>query len=264
MKKIKFGLLSCLCLIILSSCLTTKQTNLLREPKGDIPSYPQAKSIGEYTIKPGDELRIQITVPSDLSSTQSLFILFSSNSNYGSGADKIRTFSVSPEGTIYFPYLGTIHVQGKTTLEIREILEFRLNNGDFLKVEEGCLVNVSLDNRYFSVIGESGVGRYDIAKEQMTIFQALAQSRDINPYGDRAKIKIIRKTNLGSEIRTFDLRSEDIINSEYYYVQPNDVIYIQPLGRQFWGINSFGSIFALISTVATLGISIYSLIKNTK
>lgn len=262
MRKIKLGLLSCLCMIILSSCLTTKQTNLLKEPGGDIPSYPQAEAIGEYTIKPGDELRIQITLPSDLSSTQTLFSLFSSTNSQSGGSNKIRTFSVSPEGTIYFPYLGIIHVEKKTTLEIKEILEGRFNSNDFLNVEGSCIVHVSLDNRYFSVIGESGVGRYSIAKEQLTIFQALAQSGDVKSYGDRSKVKIIRQTNYGTEIRTFDLRSEAIINSEFYYVQPNDVIYIQPLGRQFWGISSFASIFALISTFATLGISIYTLVDK--
>jgi polysaccharide export outer membrane protein len=111
------------------------------------------------------------------------------------------------------------------------------------------------------VIGESRVGRYPIAKEQTTIYQALAQSQDINPYGDRSKVKIIRQTDSGTVVKTFDIRSKDIINSEFYYIQPNDVIYIQPLGRQFWGIDSFGAIFAIISTVASIGLVIYNFSK---
>jgi polysaccharide export outer membrane protein len=128
--------------------------------------------------------------------------------------------------------------------------------------QENCLVFVRLSNRYYSVMGESAAARYPMATEQLTIFQALAQSKDILPYGNRAQVRIIRNTPQGTQIKTFDLRSEEIINSEFYYVQPNDVIYIQPLGRQFWGIDSFQSIFGLVSTVASLGIVIFYFVQK--
>ncbi len=247
-------------MIAFSSCLTTKQTNLLRETgTGDIPAYQEIQSIGEYTIKPGDEIGVMISVPQQSFQTEALFSLFTSNSGGQRDDNKLRTLAVGPDGFIYFPYLKDIYVAGKTTLQIQQELETRINRD--LLVEEGCIVHVYLANRYFSVIGESSVGRYPIAKEQLTIFQALSQSKDIKQYGNRAKIKIIRQTENGSEIRTFDLRSEDIVNSAYYYVQPNDVIYVEPLGRQFWGVNSFASIFAIISTLTTLGVTIYNLTK---
>jgi Periplasmic protein involved in polysaccharide export len=257
MKKIKLFTVFILSVSLFSSCLTTRQTNLLSR---STPDYPRVGEIGEYTIKPGDELFIQISVSEENSATARLFRLFSSQ-NITDRSGKMSSLAVSPEGTIYFPYVGDISVVGKTTLDIQQDLEHVLNQ-ELFSEDESCIVYVRLNNRIFSVIGQSSVGNYAIAKEQLTIFQALSQSQDMKSYGNRAKVKILRQTESGTVIRTFDLRSEDIVNSEYYYVQPNDVIYIEPLGRQFWGISSFGAIFALISTVATLGLSTYNLIKK--
>ncbi len=255
------SLIICLVLpLCFTSCLTTKDTNLLKEAHN--PDYRNVESVSEYTLKPGDELRIMITVTpgneQGNDATERLFSLFSARNNTSESAgNDIRNISVNPSGKIYFPYLGEIPVQGKTTLEVQKILEDRLT----AEIIPGCYVRVLLSNRYFSVIGESRSGRYPIAKEQITIFQALAQSGDINPYGDRKNIKVLRQTEHGTVIKTFDLRSQDIINSEFYYIQPNDIIYIQSMSKQFWGIDSFGAIFAVVSTIASLGILIYSLIK---
>jgi len=136
-------------------------------------------------------------------------------------------------------------------------LEKRLNEG----IADDCFVRVSIENRFYSVIGEASAGRYPIIKEQMTIFQALAQSGGIKSFGDRKHVKIIRQIEGATMIKSFDLRSQDIINSEFYYIQPNDIIYVQPLGRQFLGLTSFGAVFAVVTTVVSLGLMIYNFVK---
>jgi len=257
MKKFRVLIVFISSVFLFSSCLTTRQTNLLSKSE---PHYPPVEAIGEYTIKPGDELLVQISVLEENSETARSLQLFFLRNNTNTTNSKLSSLAVSPEGTIYFPYIGDISVVGKTTLEIQTDLEKQLNQ-DLFAYDESCIVFVGLKNRYFSVIGESSAGNYPIAKEQTTIYQALSQSRDVASYGNRAKVQIIRQTETGTTIRTFDLRSKDLINSEFYYIQPNDVIYIRPLGRQFWGINSFGAIFAIVSTIATLGISVHNLTK---
>ena len=257
MKKIVFNILIVLQVLFFTSCLTTKQTNLLREPGGDIPSYPLSVPSEDYRVKQGDRLQVSITTNPLDELTTHLFSYFSSRNQVGAIDNSPNGFSVNSQGTIYFPYVGDIYVQGKTTLEIRMLIEKKINES----ISDDCIINVSLENRYYSVVGEAGVGRYPIAKEQMTIFQALAQSRDVKQYGDRSHVKIIRQMEDGTVINTFDLRSKDVVNSEFYYVQPNDVIYVQPLGRQFLGLNSFGSVFAVISTVLSFGFMVYRIIK---
>jgi polysaccharide export outer membrane protein len=235
-----------------SSCLTTHQTNLLREdaPIGD---GKRMEAIKEYRVCSGDEL--YISVVSLNPETNALFSSFSGGSGYSNGS-KLSSFTIFPDGTIDFPYMGAIYVKDKTTLEIKLMLEEKLQ-----VIAKDCAVQVSLGNRLFSVIGESGVGNHGIVKEKTTIFEALALAGDIQPYGDRAKVRIIRQTSTGTVVKTFEVRSQSLINSEYYYIQPNDVIYVQPMGRQFLGIDSFGAVFAFVSTLTSIGVMIYSFIK---
>jgi polysaccharide export outer membrane protein len=237
-----------------SSCLTTRQTNLLRED-APVGNGKGLEAIKEYRVCSGDELYISV-----FSLNQETNALFSSFSHEGGNnhimGSRLSSFTVFPDGTIDFPYMESIYVKDKTTLEIKLMLEEKLQ-----VIAKDCAVQVSLGNRMFSVIGESGVGMHGIVKEKTTIFEALALAGDIQPYGDRAKVKIIRQTSNGTIVKTFDIRSQSLVNSEYYYIQPNDVIYVQPMGRQFWGIDSFGAFFAFISTVSSIGLMIYGYIK---
>ena len=257
MKRIIISVLIVWQALLLTSCLTTKETNLLQKPGGGVPSYPRVEvPVEEYSVKMGDQLLVMITFNPLDASTFRLFTYFSTMS--GASGENERSFPVKPDGTIRFPYLGDIQVKGKTTLEIQQLIKDRID----ASISDDCIVKVSLENRYFSVIGESSQSRYPIAKEQLTIYQALAQCRDILPYGDRKHIKIVRQTDEGTLIKTFDIRSQSVINSEFYYIQPNDVIYIQPLGRKFLGIDSFGAVFAITSSIITLGLTIYHLVKQ--
>ena len=252
MKRIITNILIVLQVLFFTSCLTTRQTNLLQEPGRGIPSYPMVAAPEEYRVKIGDQLTIIVTPNPMDTRTAQLFSSFASLS----GADGRPGIPVHPDGTIHFPYLGNIYVRGKTTLEIQQLMERRMNES----VSEGCIVNVQLENRYYSVIGLSSAGRYEILKEKLTILQALAQSGDIQSYGDRRNVTIIRQVDNGTVIKSFDVRSRDIINSEFYYIQPNDIIYVEPLGRRFWGVDSFFSAVALASTAISIGFMIYNFI----
>ena len=245
-------------ILLLSSCLTTRQTNLLVDDGSYNKGTSEKEALSEYRICFGDELHI--SVKSLVPETNALFSLFSffdqgqgMHSQIGSS---LASFPVYADGTIDFPYLGSVSVIGKSTLEIQLMLEEKLK-----VITLDCAVRVSLSNRFFSVIGESSVGRYPIAKEKTTIYQALAQARDIRPYGDRTQVKIIRQTETGTMVKVFNVQSQEIINSEFYYIQPNDVIYVQPMSRQFWGMSSFGAVFTLISTAFSFGLTIYQLVK---
>ena len=255
MKRIIVNVLIVSQILFLTSCLSTRDTNLLQKPGGDIPAYSKFATPEEYRLKVGDQLSVVLTTsPADAPTTQ----LFSYFSSQYFGLDSRRALPVQPDGTIYFPYLGSIYVKGKTTMEVQQLLKQKIHQS----ISEYCVVKVYLENRYYSVVGEAGVvGRYLIPKEQMTIFQALAQCKDIQPYGDRKHLKIIRQIDNGTIIRSFDIRSRDVINSEFYYIQPNDVICIESMGRQFWGINSLGSAFAVFSTVISFGFMVYNLVK---
>ncbi|MDP4203455.1 MAG: hypothetical protein Q8861_12230, partial [Bacteroidota bacterium] len=118
---------------------------------------------------------------------------------------------------------------------------------------------VNLANAFFSVIGEGGNGRYPLIKEKLNIFEALAISGDLNSLANRKQIKILRQTQFGTVVKTFDVRSKDIMHTDFYYIQPNDVIYVQKLPSHFFGVTSWSSLLGTVSTTISLlllGISI--------
>ena len=259
MKNFKIGMVLLWLAIGLTSCLTTRQTNLLQSPGGGIPTFPQAKETEEYIIKPGDELAVQIRVPAASARGAAMFSIFARG---GSDDNKLYSLAVTPEGVIYFPFVGDIHVAGRTILDVQQ--EIQNSISQTILSEDGLFVYVSLANRSFSVIGESGVGRHSIVKEKMTIYQALSQSQDIRLYGNRTRVRIIRQTLSGTVIRTFDIRSKTIVNSEFYYIQPNDVIYVEPMSRQFLGLSSFSSIISTITGFLSVATLVYVIIDKTK
>lgn len=244
-------------IIGLSSCITSKDTNLLQDIKKDYSTIPPP---GEYRIIPGDILQIAVYVYDD-PETEELFRGYSPrlvNTREGSidyggwgsdgstdeGTDGITPITVYADGTINFPYLGRIFVQDLTLLEARNLLTSRLK-----EISKSAEANVTLRNNFFSVIGEADARRVTMRSNNMNIYQALATSGHLSDYSVRSKVNIIRQTKDGSIIKTFDLRSKDIMNTEFYYIQPNDVIYFpESKGKFFGATNNFVGFFGLVTS----------------
>ncbi|GAB6012667.1 polysaccharide biosynthesis/export family protein [Viscerimonas tarda] len=262
----------CLFLVLFAtffgSCVTPKDTNYLQDIKKGYPKEDVAPA--DYKIIPGDQLLLSVYTLKE--STRSLFAIYSANISslnsgnigvtaVGSGGGVAdlpnNVLNVYSNGTINIPYIGRIEVQNMTVFEAKKAIEdqFRVFYPD-------VSVDIALRNRSFFVLGEAGSSSIQMTSMRMTIYQALALSGTITPYGNRANVKIIRQTASGTEVKTFDLRSKDIVDSEYYYIQPNDVIYVQQMQRRFWGsITSFTSIFGFITGLAGM---ITLIVKLTK
>ena len=168
----------------------------------------------------------------------------------------LLSYVVQQDGTIELPYIGSVDVGGKTLEEIKEILEQQL--ADYVT---DVAVTVKLVNYYISILGEVTIpGRYPIYKQQMNIFQAIAMAGDIGDYGNRYKVQIIRPTPEGSVIKEFDLTDRTLVDSEFYYIMPNDVIYVEPMKGKFFAMNQFP--WALIIGTISTTILILSYIQQ--
>lgn len=250
------------CIIVsLSSCVTNKQTDLLQDIKLNHPQL--IVKAEEYKVIPGDQLSVVVYAWDQ--ETARMFSGYTPQFTYqgmnestgvsvGSqirgleNTGNIRPTNVYADGTINFPYIGKIYVQGLTMLQIKTILSKKLN-----EFAEGTMADVTLANRYFSVLGEAGANRITMTSTSMTIYQALAISSNIGPYGDRSKVTIIRQNENGSITKTFDLRSKEIIDTEFYYIQPNDVLYVPQTKSKFLGsTTSFTGMFGLLTSVASV------------
>ena len=95
----------------------------------------------------------------------------------------------------------------------------------------------------------------------MSIFQALALTGDFNEASDRKHIRIIRETDKGTTIMEFDIRPKSIIDSKYYYVYPNDIIYIQREFASFYKVNSYTSLLGIVGSSLSLFFSVLNYTK---
>lgn len=254
-KRIFYALITCLTgSWLLLSCITYKDINYLQPPNPDVIRYKDSVRFQEYKLQPGDRLNIVVHSLND--ETNKLFqtdATFGISAN-GSSDNDLFTYKIDDNGKLLFPYADGIDAGGKTVREVKFALE---NN---LKEHFGnCYVRVYLANTFFSVIGEGGNGRFPLLKEKLNIFEALAISGDLGTLADRKQLKIIRQTAKGTIVKTFDVRSKDILHSEFYYIQPNDVIYVQRVPSHFFGVTSWSALLGTVSatiSLVLLGISI--------
>jgi len=237
---------------LFSSCVTARKVNLLQPPGRGIPAYAEADSIEEYRLRVGDRLSIRV-----FSLDEEMNRLFNAGGG-GVQTHDLYTYLVDEAGTISLPNLDSVFVAGKTLRETRNLLIEKLT--PFFITTTPLDVDVRRVNRFYSVIGEARSGRFPINRERLNIFQALAQAGDVGAFGKRSKIRIIRETEEGAIVVTFDVRSEDIIHSQYFYIQDNDVIYIQPMPERMFGITNFTSLVSTILGTVTVGWMVYAFI----
>lgn len=138
----------------------------------------------------------------------------------------LQQYLVDNEGNVDFPVLGNIHLGGLTKGEAEQLIKEKLKP----QFRENPIVTVRMVNYKISVIGEvTRPGTFTISNEKVNLFEALAMAGDMTIYGIRDNVKLIREDNNGKrEIIKLDLNAQDILQSPYYYLQQNDILYITP------------------------------------
>lgn len=165
-------------------------------------------------------------------------------------------FAVDRHGNIRMPTLGELNVLGRTTEEIRGIVEEKLLK-DYFEKEANIFVTVKLAGIRYTMVGEIGSpGIKTELAEKLSVMQAIANSGGVPLTGDRTDIVIIRQYPGGQKIHHVDLTSIDAMKSPYYYLQPNDMIVVNPLpqkslGAGTTGLDSFRTILTVVTALAT-------------
>src|SRR5690606_34266264 len=166
-------------------------------------------------------------------------------------------FLVDLHGNIRVPVLGDINVLGYTTEEIEKLLEKKLLEEEF-KETANIFVSVKLTGLRYTVNGEVGrTGTQTLYQERVNIFEALANAGDIEVTGNREDVMIIRQYPQGQKIHHLNLLDVAVMESPYYYIQPNDIIYVKPLKQKSWGFGTTGR-----ETLITV-VSLASLLTTT-
>lgn len=173
----------------------------------------------------------------------------------------LQTYLVDNNGDVDFPVLGKLHLGGMTKSEAEAFLVDKLK-GSF-NVNELPIVNVRLVNYKVSILGEvSRPGTFTVANEKINLFEALALAGDMTIWGKRDNVKLLREDARGrKDIITLDLNRSDIINSPYFYLQQNDVLYVEPNKAKAKN-SDIGQSTTLIFSATSILISITNLLWN--
>ena len=180
-------------------------------------------------IQSGDLLDIKVTAFDE--NAVRPFNLYSMNNSTSTEQVNGQTAQLAPqgylvdnEGFIYFPVLGKLYIKGMTLAQLRADLEKRL-----LAYLTDPLVSIKQLNFNITVLGEvKKPGQYTNPSDKITVLQALGLAGDMTDYGNRTNVKLIREIDGVSKTFTIDFTNKNITNSPYYYMQQNDVLYIEP------------------------------------
>ena len=263
MKKLSYFFLAAVAMLTVTSCSTPKNVAYIQN--SDSIDYAKSEFLYDARIMPKDILTVTInTVNPEASAPFNLIVrptLANATSNIPTSGGALQTYLVDNEGCIDFPVVGKLQVGGLTKSMCEKLIHDRIQR--YMNAEENPVVTVRMSNYKISVIGEvNRPGMFTVGNEKINIFEALAQAGDLSIYGVRDRVKLIRENAKGrKEIHTISLNDANLVSSPYYYLQQNDIIYVEP--NQVKARNSaIGTSTTIWISVTGALVSLASLIVN--
>lgn len=237
--------------MILAGCYPHRAVNLLQEGR-KIPVYDSVP-YQPYRLQVNDEIIYRVfTMDETITKT----LLSNNHNSYNS--QYANSYRIYADGTVDLPFMQPIKLEGLTELEAQDTLKRY-----FRELIPDADLKVALYNKTFTVLGDVGSGIRYIYKDRMTIYQALAMTGHLRTSGDRRHVRIIRPHgNDAPEVLEFDIRSKSIIDSKYYYIYPNDMIYVSREPSSFFKQETYGSFIAIIMSSVSLLITVLNYIPN--
>lgn len=241
-------------LLLLSSCVSQRKVKLLQEKvnKEMTSQFTNART-NAYKLQIGDHIYIRVhsVDPKTSKFFQSDFP-YLMNSTY----QYLNTYVVDEFGDINFSFIDKMYVKGMTVQEVKGAIQSKLD--EYFK---DATAVVKLVNYQVAVLGEvEEPGNFTIEQDQITLYQAIGLAGGLTSYGNLTEVKIVRQTQDGSVVELLDLTDNLILESPYYYLMPNDVVYIEPRGGKSWAMEQFPYqtivtfLMVVVSTVSLLNL----------
>ena len=259
----KYSYLLVLLVALTTSCSAPKNVAYLWN--SDDVDLSQSQYLYDAKIMPKDILTITVnTVNPEASAPFNLIVrstLTSTSSTIGTTGGSLQTYLVDNEGGIDFPVIGYIKVGGLTKRECEKLIHDKVK--PYLNAAENPVVTVRMSSYSISVLGEvNKPGSYQVSREKINILEALAQAGDLTIYGVRENVKLIREDAKGhKQIHTVNLNDANILTSPYYYLQQNDIVYVEP-NKVKARNSSIGQSTTLWISATSILISMASLLYN--
>jgi len=268
MRKIQFRIFSILALISVSSCISNEKIIYLQNLEGKTP-IPEGElityEIPEYRLQFNDIISVNIATAEDM--IENGF----NNTGAGAGAGNagqqgiggggdlyyLTGYTVDKNGDVRLPIVGNVSVRDKTLeearLEIEEKVRFFVKNDLFVTVKLGGI--------RFSALGEfRAPGKFTILQDRVTILEAIAQAGDLTTIAKREDLLLIRQYPDGTRLHRVNLNDRNLIGSPFYFIQPNDQLYVEPMKvREIGAGENFVQTFSLVLSTLTFSLLVISL-----
>lgn len=239
-------------ILLITSCIPQKRMVYLQDknPEDTLTKFFREK-VPEYRIQPGDNLYIKVH-----SLDEKTFSFFNTTgtqyqtAQYSDISVYLSSYSVNDLGCIDFPFVGEVEVQKLTINETKDLIQEIIN-----KYLVETTITVKLVNYKITMVGEvARPGEYSVYQNNINVFEAISMAGDLTDYANRNEVSLVRQTKSGAIIHRIDLTDNKILESDYYYLMPNDILYIKPLkGKQFTFANfPYAIMFSFISTTLLL------------
>ena len=261
MKKYNILFLSVL-VVLLCSCGSTKKIVYLQN--AEQVDFEQSRFLYDARIMPKDVLSITVsTVHPEAAAPFNQTVPTTMNHSQQSAwsSSLLQSYLVDNKGQIEYPIIGTITVGGLTKSECEQLVLSKIL--PYLNENERPIVTVRMFNYKISVIGEvQNPGMFTVGNEKINILEALARAGDLTIYGVRDNVKLIREDATGKkEIHTLNLNDANLVTSPYYYLQQNDIVYVEPNKVKSRG-SGIGSSTTIWFSATSILISLTSLLYN--
>ena len=244
---------------MISACVTQKDVVYLQDQmSGDVVNTNRPP----YYLKTNDVLSVRVLHQDPALSNQFNTTMIGMGGGGGNfmNADPgnlfLQGYTIDDDGDITMPNIGKVQVRNLTVDQAQELVQRRLD--EYLK---NATVMVRMVSFRVTVLGEvRNPGHFYVFNRQASILDALGMAGDILPFGNRKEVKVIRQRQAGTEIVKLDLRDPDVLKSPFYYLAPNDAIYVEPLNAQT--IRNNFVIVGTVSSALTAVILLYNLIER--
>lgn len=229
-----------LSLFFAASCVPTSRLAYVQSDPDKRPS--QMVYVGpqiDNTIKPRDEIYVRITSADENQVAVGI-------SQSGGTDPELFSYNVSEDGTIKLPFIGKIEIANLTIEQASDKVEAALSQYLYMPS-----VFMRFLNNKVTILGEVNMpGVYTFDRKSINILEAIGHARDITEFGDRKRVLLIRESGVTRSKHYIDLTRSDLFKSEFYIIQPDDVIFVEPLGRKKWGIDTvpYNLLFSAITT----------------
>ena len=262
-KFLRISLIALLFVVAFVSCVPQKKMLYLKDAQmaseNISVNYINERNI-DYKLQPGDNLYIRFINTIDERSAASL----TGNSSYNSGGYMssdasiyLQSYTLDEDGCIELPLTGKIELKNLTVDQAKEKLQVALDQF----VNQTTLI-VKLSNFNLTVLGEvNRPGMYKVYQSQINLFEAISLAGNMTNFAKNKEVKIIRQTDNGSEVVTVDMGQADILSSPYYYLKPNDIIYVEPLKIKQWGFTTFP--YSTVFSIVSLAVTLFALLKKS-